>query len=99
MLLKERNNKRNCKTIILIQNAKKTAKGTGSDKFLADELIESGNSWAYLKSEKGINIVVNDNEKSDEALRIIGHDIFHFLKALLKLKCRMIKKLNKTVQK
>jgi len=83
VLLKEKNNKINCKTIILIQNAKKTAKGTGSDKFLADELIESGNSWAYLKSEKGINILVNDNEKSDEALRIIGHDVFHFLKEIV----------------
>ena len=80
MLLKERNNKKKCKTIILIQNAKKTAKGTGLDKFLADELIESGESWAFLKNEKGINILVNDNEMSDEALRIIGHDIFHFLK-------------------
>ena len=80
MLLKERNNKKKCKTIILIQNAKKTAKGTGSDKFLADELIESGESWAFLKNEKGINILVNDNEMSDEALRIVGHDIFHFLK-------------------
>jgi len=80
VLLKERNNKKKCKTIILIQNAKKTAKGTGLDKFLADELIESGESWAFLKNEKGINILVNDNEMSDEALRIIGHDIFHFLK-------------------
>ena len=80
MLLKERNNKKKCKTIILIQNAKKTAKGTGSDKFLADELIESGESWAFLKNEKGINILVNDTEMSDEALRIVGHDIFHFLK-------------------
>ncbi len=80
MLLKERNNEKKCKTIILIQNAKKTAKGTGSDKFLADELIESGESWAFLKNEKGINILVNDNEMSDEALRIVGHDIFHFLK-------------------
>ena len=80
MLLKERNNEKKCKTIILIQNAKKTAKGTGSDKFLADELIESGESWAFLKNEKGINILVNDTEMSDEALRIVGHDIFHFLK-------------------
>ena len=80
MLLKERNNKKKCKTIILIQNAKKTAKGTGSDKFLADELIESGESWAFLKNEKGINILVNDTEMSDEALRIVGHEIFHFLK-------------------
>ncbi len=80
MLLKEINNKKKCKTTILIQNAKKTAKGTGLDKFLADELIESGESWAFLKNEKGINILVNDNEMSDEALRIIGHDIFHFLK-------------------
>jgi len=80
VLLKERNNKKKCKTIILIQNAKKTAKGTGLDKFLADELIESGESWAFLKNEKGINILVNDTEMSDEALRIIGHDIFHFLK-------------------
>ena len=80
MLLKERNNKKKCKTIILIQNAKKTAKGTGSDKFLADELIESGESWAFLKNEKGINILVNDTEMSDDALRSVGHDIFHFLK-------------------
>jgi leucyl aminopeptidase len=80
VLLKQRNNKKNSKAIILIQNLKKIAKGKGPDKFLVDELIESGESWAYLKNENGIKILVKENDMTDEAFRIVGHDIFHFLK-------------------
>ena len=80
MILKETNKKTNSNTLILIQNANAAAKKNGEEGYLASELIASGNSWAYLKSHNGIKILVKEEQMTDEAFRIAGHDIFNFLK-------------------
>lgn len=80
MILKETNKKTNSNTLILIQNTNATAKKNGEEGYLASELIASGRSWAYLKSQNGIKILVKEEQMTDEAFRIAGHDIFNFLK-------------------
>jgi len=80
MLLKPTTDKLNCNTRVHVLDEKSSAKNKKERLFLENEINENKKQWAFSKNEDGITILVKQKDMTDEMFRIVGHDIYHFLK-------------------